>query len=171
MSHRFRVVNSSPGTYWIDDTKGSPLWPNGMGLTFDDRDPQNPGLAKRLADRVCEVLNLMAPQNDIAMLAPHELAQDFVLRDCLKVKFQSGPVKERGVNGVQVEDVLEIALDRIRFLNSLQACRENACAITNIEQGLHWLQARTAKRQKLGVEGTHKPHEVDEDAPMPRRFA
>lgn len=159
MSTRFRVVNSSPGTYWIDDTIGSPLWPNGMGLTFDDRDPANPGLAKRIADRVCEVLNLMAPQNDVAKLQSNEVIEDFVLRDCLKVKFQSGPIKEHGVNGVQVEDVLGVALDRIRFLNAKQACRENACAITKIEEGLHWLYARTKKRQQLGVEGTSKPHE------------
>lgn len=169
MSHRFEVINSSPGTYWINDKKGSPLWPNGMGLTFDERDPQNPGSAKRQADRVCTVLNLLFPEP--LMLAPNECKEDFVTRDNLHVKFQAGPVKDYGVNGVQVEDLIEVALERIRFLNGLQACRENACAITKLEEGLHWLQARTAKRKKLGIEGTHKPHEVDEDAPMPKRFA
>lgn len=157
MSYRFRVVNSSPGTYWIDDTRGSQLWPNGMGLTFDERDPKNPGTAKNNADRVCAVLNLLVP--DPGICESHEQPDDFVLRDNLHVKFQSGPVKDHGVNGVQVEDVLNIALDRIRFLNAKQSCRENACAITNIEQGLHWLEARTAKRQKLGVEGTQGKHE------------
>ena len=168
MSARFRVVNPSPGTYWIDDTKGSPLWPNGMGLTFDERDPMNPGMAKRQADRVCEVLNLICPEP--LQLAANEVPEDFVIRECLHVKFQSGPVKEHGVNGVQVEDVLAVALDRIRFLNGKQACRENACAITNIEQGLHWLEQRTKKRQQLGVEGTNELHE-DEMPPIFKRFA
>lgn len=161
MSTRFRVVNSSPGTYWIDDTIGSPLWPNGMGLTFTAIEPGHSQYlqVKAQADRVCEVLNLLAPQNDVAKLQSNEVIEDFVLRDCLKVKFQSGPIKEHGVNGVQVEDLLNVALDRIRFLNGKQACRENACAITKIEEGLHWLEARTKKRQQLGIEGTHAKHE------------
>lgn len=170
MSHRFEVINSSPGTYWINDKVGSPLWPHGMGLTFDERDPMNPGSAKNNADRVCAVLNLLSFTPDKAMLAEHELVEDFVHRDNLRIKFQSGPIKEHGANGVQVEDVLAVALDRIRFLNGKQACRENACAITNIEQGLHWLEQRTKKRQQLGVEGTNKLHE-DEMAPIFKRFA
>jgi hypothetical protein len=74
-----------------------------------------------------------------------------------KVKFQNGPIKEFGVNGIHQEDLLVIVLDR---LQSFQAgefnCRENALAITKIEEALHWLRHRTDDRNKQGVEGTNK---------------
>lgn len=34
-------------------------------------------------------------------------------------------------------------------------CRENACAITKIEEAEMWLQKRTAERKQRGVEGTN----------------
>jgi len=34
------------------------------------------------------------------------------------------------------------------------ACRENALALTKIEEAMHWLNHRTAERQARGVEGT-----------------
>ena len=72
------------------------------------------------------------------------------------VSFQNGPVKEFGVNGCHQEDLLAIVLDR---LYSFQAgnfkCRENALAITKIEEAMHWLNHRTAGRVKRGVEGTN----------------
>jgi hypothetical protein len=169
MSHRFEVINSSPGTYWINDKVGSPLWPHGMGLTFDERDPQNPGIAKAIADRVCAVLNLLAP--DPVMLAENEQREDFVHRDCLLVKFQSGPIKEHGVNGVQVEDLIDVALERMHTLNKKQACRENSLAITKLEEARHWLDHRTAARRAQGVEGTSKPHEAEMPAVPFKRFA
>jgi len=36
------------------------------------------------------------------------------------------------------------------------ACRENALALTHIEQGLMWLQERTRERLERGVEGTEE---------------
>lgn len=64
-------------------------------------------------------------------------------------------------NGAFVETVLEAAIGRMRFYqtgsNGKFACRENALAITHMEEALHWLNARTAAREKRGVEGTHTP--------------
>lgn len=34
-------------------------------------------------------------------------------------------------------------------------CRQNALAITHLEEALHWCQDRTAEREGRGVEGTH----------------
>jgi len=72
------------------------------------------------------------------------------------VRFQNGPVKEFGVNGCHQEDLLAIVIDR---LESFQAgpfkCRENALALTKIQEAMHWLNHRTSKRQKRGVEGTN----------------
>jgi len=71
------------------------------------------------------------------------------------VRFQKGPVKEHGVNGCHQEDLLGIVIDRLRhFQEGEFRCRENALAITKIEEALHWLNHRTSERQKRGVEGT-----------------
>lgn len=78
--------------------------------------------------------------------------------DNYEIHFQRGPVKENGHNGCQNEDILEIILHRLQALQKLQPCRENALAITNIEQGLLWLKRRTELRDAQGVEGTSVPH-------------
>jgi hypothetical protein len=71
------------------------------------------------------------------------------------VKFQKGPIKEFGVNGCHHEDLIAIVLDRLQsFQDGPYKCRENAIAITKLEEALHWLNHRTTSRQARGVEGT-----------------
>ena len=70
--------------------------------------------------------------------------------------FQNGPINTAGVNGVTHEALLAIVADRLRsFQAGPYACKENACALTHIEEALHWLHWRTIKRMQRGVEGTH----------------
>ncbi|MCP3730431.1 hypothetical protein M9978_08315 [Sphingomonas sp. MG17] len=72
------------------------------------------------------------------------------------VLFQNGPINEVGVNGVTQEALLAIVADRLRsFQAGPYACRENALALTKIEEAQHWLQQRTLERMRRGVEGTH----------------
>lgn len=74
-----------------------------------------------------------------------------------KVDFQKGPIKEAGVNGVCNEDLLVMVLTRLEgFQNSEFRCRENALAITKIEEALLWLRKRTMGRENRGVEGTNQ---------------
>lgn len=71
------------------------------------------------------------------------------------IRFQNGPVKESGVNGCFQEDLLAIVIHRLQcFQSGPFACRENAIALTKIEEAMHWLNARTQARQNRGVEGT-----------------
>lgn len=73
------------------------------------------------------------------------------------VLFQNGPIAEVGVNGVTQEVLLAIVADRLRsFQAGPFACRENALALTKIEEAQHWLQQRTIARMRRGVEGTHQ---------------
>lgn len=73
------------------------------------------------------------------------------------VEFQKGPLLESGHNGVTAEALLAIVIDRLEGFNEGKyRCRENSLAITHIQEALHWLQHRTASRQKRGVEGTHQ---------------
>lgn len=74
----------------------------------------------------------------------------------LLVKFQNGPIHEAGVNGVSGEALLAIVIDRLRgFQSGPFVCRENALALTSLEESLMWLQKRTRDRLARGVEGTN----------------
>ena len=73
------------------------------------------------------------------------------------VQFQNGPVKEFGVNGCHQEDLIAICIHRLRdFQSGDFECRENALALTKLEEALHWLRHRTDNRIERGVEGTNR---------------
>ena len=73
-----------------------------------------------------------------------------------KIDFQEGPIKECGVNGVANEDLINMVIRRLEgFQKSEYACRENALAITKLEESLMWLRKGTNDREARGVEGTH----------------
>lgn len=72
------------------------------------------------------------------------------------VLFQCGPINERGRNGLTNEQLLEMVADRLGdFQKTEFACRENAIALTKIEEALMWLNQRTYARTMRGVEGTN----------------
>lgn len=76
---------------------------------------------------------------------------------CQQIDFQNGPIKEFGVNGITQEALLAIVIDRLRsFQSGPFSCRDNAIALTHVEEALMWLQRRTLERIKRGVEGTTK---------------
>ena len=72
------------------------------------------------------------------------------------IHFQEGIISQ-GVNGVTNEDLLAMAICRLEhFQESPYKCRENAIAITKLQEALMWLEKRTQDRVKRSVEGTHK---------------
>lgn len=90
-----------------------------------------------------------------------ETNPSFAIRDeiaCTTILFQNGPigVDGNGVNGITHEVLLAIVADRLRsFQDGPYKCKANACALTHIEEAMHWLQQRTLERMRRGVEGTH----------------
>lgn len=71
------------------------------------------------------------------------------------VRFQRGPVKEVGVNGVTNEALFAVVIDRLeKFQAGPFACAENASALWYLKGALRKLDERTAKRVARGVEGT-----------------
>lgn len=71
------------------------------------------------------------------------------------IHFQNGLIQEFGVNGISVEALLAIVEDRLLGFQSGQfACRENAVALTKLQECMMWLQKRTRERVARGVEGT-----------------
>jgi len=71
-------------------------------------------------------------------------------------RIQNGPIKEIGVNGCQVDAMIETARKVIFKLNEQFPCRENACALTKLDEALMWLEKRTKDREQRGVEGHWK---------------
>jgi hypothetical protein len=58
-------------------------------------------------------------------------------------------------DGTTNEEVLEMLIDRMKYLQAKFPCRENAIVITKLEESLMWLEKRTAERKKRNVEGKH----------------
>jgi hypothetical protein len=77
-------------------------------------------------------------------------------KNSISFTIQNGPVKEVGVNGCQVDQIVHVAKLIIEGLNKQFPCRENACAIAKLDEALHWLAARKADRVRRGVEGEAK---------------
>lgn len=96
-----------------------------------------------------------APHN--FMVKPSGLPLRAIDMDLVNIHFQEGPVKECGVNGVFNEDLIAMVICRLEhFQKSEFACRENALAITKLEEAMLWLRKRTMGRENRGVEGTYK---------------
>lgn len=71
-------------------------------------------------------------------------------------KLQNQPIQECGVNGCQVDELIEAAKLILNGLNTKFPCRQNSLAITKLEEALHWLSDRRNDREKRGVEGQNK---------------
>lgn len=71
--------------------------------------------------------------------------------------FQEGPLQENAMNGCSNESLLAIVADRLKsFQAGPFSCRENAIALTNIQEAIMWLHQRTKNRMQRGVEGQTK---------------
>lgn len=70
---------------------------------------------------------------------------------------QCGPRKDKNSqHGVIDSDLLEIVRDRLKsFQEGPFATRENACALTHIEEALMWLNRRVEDRIERNVLGTN----------------
>ncbi|MBO5953292.1 MAG: ABC transporter ATPase [Oscillospiraceae bacterium] len=72
------------------------------------------------------------------------------------IEFQKGPRKGADSrHGILDTDLLEIVRDRLKaFQAGPYACRENACALTHIEEALMWMNRRVEDRIERQVLGT-----------------
>lgn len=73
------------------------------------------------------------------------------------IQLQCGPRKESdSIHGVIDTDLLEIVRDRLKsFQAGPYSSRENACALTHIEEALMWLNRRIEDRIERNVLGTN----------------
>lgn len=59
-------------------------------------------------------------------------------------------------HGTTLEEMLRVSIERLKELNERFSCRENALAITKMQEALMWLNQRTKERKARGVEGKHE---------------
>lgn len=59
-------------------------------------------------------------------------------------------------HGTTLEEMLRVSIERLKALNERFSCRENAIAITKMQEALMWLNERTRDRKQRGVEGKHQ---------------
>lgn len=71
-------------------------------------------------------------------------------------RLQQGPVKERGVNGCQVDTLISAAREIIGGLNDNFPCDENKDAMGHLSCALKSLASRKDDRIRRGVEGESK---------------
>ena len=87
-------------------------------------------------------------------------AQDFDsdTEPLIVIRFQHGARNEKGsTRGVLDTDLLEIVRDRLKgFQSGEYSCRENACALTHIEEARMWLNRRVEDRIERQVLGTEQ---------------
>ena len=78
-----------------------------------------------------------------------------------KIQFIEKEVKEGTTelitvyDGTTNEEVLEMLINRMEYLQNKFPCRENDIVITKLQESLMWLEKRTTDRIKRNVEGKH----------------
>lgn len=73
------------------------------------------------------------------------------------INFQKGPRNEPdSIHGVVDGDLLEVVRHRLQCFQAGEfACRENAIALTHIEEALMWMNKRAEDRAERNVLGTY----------------
>lgn len=78
-------------------------------------------------------------------------------QDGSEVQVQNGLIKNGKPNGALVEDFIAAAVARLEFYQKSKfKCRENALALTKLQEAEHWLAHRTRDRTSRDVENTHE---------------
>lgn len=137
---KVRVINKSLESY------------NSIGTIVDiDKDWSHPYELDFDGQKFEEELFM---ETDLSLVEEAEVIEPKAPRDFINIKFQEGTVSENGVNGAQIEDVIELLIERLQELQKGKSpCRESVLAITKLQEARMWLEERTRNRRKQGVEG------------------
>ena len=67
--------------------------------------------------------------------------------DSITFKFQTGSIKNNGVNGCHIDRLVQFAKHYLEVYNAGSGrCRENSNAILKLTEALHWLNQRVAEK-------------------------
>lgn len=137
---KVRVINKSLESY------------NSIGTIVDiDKDWSHPYELDFDGQKFEEELFM---ETDLSLVEEAKAIEPKAPRDFINIKFQEGTVSENGVNGAQIEDVIELLIERLQeFQKGKSPCHENVLAITKLQEARMWLEERARNRKKQGVEG------------------
>ena len=80
-------------------------------------------------------------------------------RKFMRVVFQEGFPQEVGINGCRVDDVIELAVDKLEdYQRGPLACEENDLALKSLRTALRAIRSRTRRREEQGVLNTMTRH-------------
>jgi hypothetical protein len=86
-------------------------------------------------------------------------SEALVEKEFIRVVFQHGHPNEVGVNGCRVEDVIDVAVEKLLdFQGRDLGCEENAEALEHLYLAREALLRRRRLREEQGVVNTQKPH-------------
>jgi hypothetical protein len=90
-------------------------------------------------------------------IRPHHFI--YIRNDVNSLSFtlQNAPIKEVGINGCQVDTIIEAAKMMLEGLHHKFPCRENNTAIDHLNLVLYALSERKKDRENRAVEGTSQP--------------
>ena len=156
------TMSATPGDIIIKGVNGEfyPCKPDIFEKTYEivNDKPTSVELVETKHDLLTTKYTKVLEEKDFKYNAPHtfKVVRKDDNESLVDIHFQEGPIKECGVNGCANEDLLIMVVRRLEgFQQSEFACRENALALTHIEEALLWLRKRTMGREARGVEGTH----------------
>lgn len=89
--------------------------------------------------------------------APHEYVCTIGGNQVANIQFQHGPRNVAGSTpGILDSCLVAIVMDRLRgFQAGPFSSRQNAIALTKLEEALHWMHDRAHERARRGVLGTN----------------
>lgn len=87
---------------------------------------------------------------------------EVIERPFMTLAWQRGLASEVGVNGLRVEDVLQVAAEKLQsYQQGPLACEENKQALNAIVAAVRALEGRRRRRQEQGVLNTMSAHETE----------
>lgn len=97
--------------------------------------------------------------SELRQIFPENPSEHIKINDSdnsITFKIQEGPIQENGVNGCQIDDVIDKSKQIVEYFNAKFPCRENSLVITKLDEALLWLNARKDDRISRKVEGFNK---------------
>ena len=97
-------------------------------------------------------------EKDFRRQNPIQLRVD---KGSISFTLQTGPIKEVGVNGCQIDALIIMARDIIKYFNDQYPCQENILALEALTVALKELDRRTQRREREKTEGTNQEKDMD----------
>lgn len=86
------------------------------------------------------------------------------------IKKSNGCIEhEEERDGVLVQEVLRVLVDRMEYLQTLQPCTETNCVIERLQDSIVLMEERAWRRKNQGVTGTNGEHDSGAITPIPYR--